>query len=46
MYGAKNQCTDTNMAELVDAQYTLYVHKVCGDLLYYNIAVDQTMLMA
>ena len=36
-YGAKNQYTDTNKADLVDAKSTLYVQQVCGTFLYYTI---------
>ena len=44
--GVKTQCADTDTAELLDAQSTLYVQKVCGTFLYYTIAVYQTMLVA
>ena len=43
-YGAKNQYSDTNKADLVDAKSKLYVQQVCGNFLYYSIAVNQTML--
>ena len=42
----KTYYDDTDTAELLDAHSTLYVQKVCGDFLYYAIAVDQTMLLA
>ena len=45
MYGAKTRDYNTGTAELLDAQSTLYVQKVCGDFLYYAIAIDQTMLV-
>ena len=45
-YGAKTQYADTDNAELVDAQSTLYVQQVSWTFLYYVIAVDQTMLLA
>ena len=43
MYGAKYADTDTE--ELVDAQYSLYMKKVCCTFLYYVITVDQTILV-
>ena len=46
MYGIKTQYADTDNADLVDVQYTLYVQLVCGALLYYSIAVDHTMLVS
>ena len=46
MYGTKTQYTDTDTAELEDAQSTLYVQKFCGTFLYYAIAIDQTWLVA
>ena len=45
-YGANNQYDDTDNADLVDAQSTLYVQQVCGIFLYYAILVDQIMLVA
>ena len=45
-YGAKNQYSDTDKADLLDAKSTLYVQQVCGTFLYYAISVDQTMLEA
>ena len=45
-YGPKTQYADTDKADLVDANYTLYVQQVCGTLLYYAIAFNQTMLAA
>ena len=45
-YGAKNQYSDTDKADLVDAKSTLYVQQFCGTFLYYAIAVDQNMLAA
>ena len=46
MYDAKTHYADTDMAELVDAQSTLYVHKFCCTFLYYAIAIDKTMMVA
>ena len=37
--------TDTDTADLVDAQSKLHVQSVCGTFLYYAISVDQTMLV-
>ena len=45
-YGAKTQYADTDKADLVDANTTLYVQQVCGTFLYYSITVHQTMLVA
>ena len=45
-YGAKNQYSDTNKADLVDAKSKLYVQQVCGNFLYYAIVVNQTRLAA
>ena len=45
-YGSKTQYADTDNADLVDAQSTLYVQQVCGIFLYYAILVDQIMLVA
>ena len=45
-YGAKTQYAETNNADLVDAQSTLYVQRFCGKFLYYSIAVYRTMLVA
>ena len=45
MYGAKTQYSDTNTAELLDAQSTLHVQKDCGNFLYYAIAIYQNMLL-
>ena len=45
-YGAKTQYSDTENADLVNAQSTLYVQKFCGTFLYYAIAVYQKMLVA
>ena len=45
MYGSKNQYADIDTEELVDAQSTLYVQKVCETFLYYAIAIYQTMLV-
>ena len=45
-YGAKIQCADTDKADLVDANSTLYVQQVCRTFLYYAIAVYHTMLEA
>ena len=44
-YGAKIQYADTDNADLLDAQSTLYVQRVYGAFFYYAIAVDQTMLV-
>ena len=46
MYSAKTQYAATDTVELLNAQSTLYVQKVCGNFLYHAIAVDQTMLVA
>ena len=46
MYEAKTQYVDTDNAESVDAQSTLRVQKLCGDFLYYAIAVYQNMSVA
>ena len=45
-YGANTHYYDTDNADLVDAQSTLYVQQVCGTFLYYTIAVDQRMWVA
>ena len=42
-YGAKTQYADTNNADLVDAQSTLYVQRFCGTFLCYAIALEQTI---
>ena len=46
IYGAKIQYANTDKAELVDANSTLYTPEFCGTFLYYAIAVDQTILAA
>ena len=43
-YGAKPHYANTDKADLVDVKSTLYVQQVYGTFLYYDIAVDQTML--
>ena len=45
-YGSNTQYADTDNADLVDVQSTLYVQLVCGAFLCYAIAVDQTMLVS
>ena len=43
-YGTKTQYDETDKADLVNANSTLYIEQVCGYSLYYSIVVDQTML--
>ena len=38
-YGTKTQYADTNTADLVDVQSTLYVQRVYVTFIYYSIAV-------
>ena len=45
-HGANTQYAKTDTVDLVDAQSTLYVQRVCGTFPYYVIAVYQTMLVA
>ena len=45
-YGANNQYDDTDNADLVDAQCTIYVQQVCGTFLYYAIELDHKMLVS
>ena len=46
IHGTKTHYYDTYNAELVDAQSTMYVQRVCGKFLYYAKSVDRTMLVA
>ena len=45
IYGAKNQYADTNNADWMAAESTVYVQRVYGLLLYYVIAVHQKMFV-